>query len=161
MAVVNSSPIITLAKIGKLEFLHKIFGIVIIPEQVYKEVLSKPDYSEAIAIKRCVEHEKWLKVQKSKEINGNLGIGESSSIGLASKLKHILIIDDKKAAFIAGTLGVECHGTLYVILESLKRGLIKDKKEAIYIVEQLVNNNLYLSTETLSAFYSLLEKVKI
>ena len=161
MIIVNSSPIITLSKIGKLEFLHKLFGDVIITEQVYREIMSKPTYAEAISIKKAVEHDKWLKVQKSQEINEVLGAGEASSIGLALKLKEPLIIDDKKAVFIASTFGIECHGTLYVVLEALKRRIIKNKKEAIDVVNQLINNKLYLSTEALSEFYSLLDKTSI
>lgn len=161
MVIVNSSPIITLAKINRLGLLHKLYGSVIISEQVYEEIMSKPAYTEAISIKQAVEDGKWLKVQKSGRIDGVLGIGESSSIGLASKLKQPLIIDDRKAAFIAGTFGIECHGTLYVVLEALKKRIIKNRKEAIEVVNQLIGNNLYLSAETLSEFYSMLNKIKI
>ena len=161
MAVINSSPLTALGKIGKLELLHKIFDKVAITEQVYKEILSKPTYEEAIAVKKAVEDGKWLKVEKSNETSALIGVGEASSIGLAIKLKQPLIIDDRKAAFIAGTFGAECHGTLYIILEALKRRLIRNKKEAIDVVNQLVSNNLYISAETLAEFYSLLEKIKI
>ena len=160
VVIINSSPIITLSKIGKLELLHKLFGDVMITEQVYHEVMSKPTYPEAIAIKKAVEGDKWLKVQKAQEINKTLGLGESSSLGLASKLKQILIIDDRKAVFVASTIGVECHGTLYVILLALKKGIIKNKQEAVEIVNQLIGNKLYLISEALSEFYSLLNKIK-
>lgn len=161
MVIVNSSPIITLAKIGRLELLHKLFGNVIITENVYQEIMSRPTYAEAIAVKKAVEDDKWLKVQKYHGTSKVLGAGEASSIGLATKLKQPLIIDDKKAVFIANTFGIECHGTLYVILEALKKKVIKNKKEAIDVVNQLISNKLYLSTEALSEFYSLLDKIKI
>ncbi|MBI2653260.1 DUF3368 domain-containing protein [Candidatus Woesearchaeota archaeon] len=160
MVVINSSPIISLAKIGKLELLRKLFGEVYVTEQVYKEIMSKPTYPESMPIKKASE-DKWLKVEKAHEITAPLGKGEASSLGLASKLKQPLIIDDKKAAFIAKTIGVECHGTLYVVLLALKRGLIKNKKEAIDIVNQLINNKLYLSSEALSEFYALLDKINV
>jgi len=38
-AVVNSSPLIFLAKIGKLDLLNKLFDEVIIPKAVYEEVV--------------------------------------------------------------------------------------------------------------------------
>lgn len=161
MVIINSSPTITLAKIGKLGLLHMIFSEAIITEQVYKEIMSKPTSPEAIAVKKAVEDDKWLEIQKSDETYQPLGAGESSSIDLALKLNQPLIIDDKKAAFVANSVGIECHGTLYIVLEALKRGIIKNKQEAIDIVGQLINNNLYLSAETLSEFYSLLNKVEI
>ncbi|MBQ3305608.1 MAG: hypothetical protein IJH03_13850 [Clostridia bacterium] len=44
--VVNSTPLIALAKAGKLELLKAMYGQVIIPEAVYKEVRwSKMDCS--------------------------------------------------------------------------------------------------------------------
>ena len=159
VVIVNSSPIIVLAKIGKLELLRKLFDSVVITEQVYEEILLKPTYLETIAIKKVIESDKWLKVQKSDEIIKSLGVGESSSISLAKKLEQPLILDDKRAASIAATFGIECHGTLYVVLEALKRKIIKDKEEAINIVNQLINNNLYLSSDALSEFYKLLNKI--
>ncbi len=161
MVIVNSSPIITLGKVGKLELLHRLFDNVSITEQVYKEILSKPTYAETIAIKKAVEDDKWIKVYKSREVSKVLGTGEASSLGLALKLKQSLIIDDKKAVFMANTLGIECHGTLYIVLLALKKRIIKNKKEAIDIVNMLVSNKLYLSSEALSEFYSLLDKIKI
>ena len=90
-----------------------------------------------------------------------MGVGESSSLGLALKLKQPLIIDDKKAVFIANTLGIECHGTLYVILLALKKKIIMNKKEAIDVVNHLISNKLYLSSDVLSEFYAMLEKIKV
>ncbi len=161
LVVINSSPIIALAKIGKLELFHRLFDSVSITKQVYEEIMSKPNYAESIAIKKAVENDKWVKVHKAGEINKILGIGEASSLSLALKLKQPLIIDDKKAVFIANTLGVECHGTLYIILLALKRKIIKNKKEAIDAVNMLINNKLYLSSEALSEFYTLLNKINI
>lgn len=159
MAIVNSSPLIALAKISKLELLRKTFSSVSITEQVYQEIMSKPDYSESVAIKKAVEEDKWIKVSKSKEIDNILGVGEASTLGLALMSKQLVIIDDKKASFVANTLGLECHGTLYVILLALKKGIIRNKKEAIDIVNLLIGNKLYLSSEVLSEFYALLSKI--
>lgn len=161
MVVINSSPIIALAKINKLELLRNLFGKVSLTEQVYKEIMSKPAYAEAIAIKKAVGNDKWIKVHKIIEIKSTLGVGEASSISLALKLNEPLIIDDKKAAFVASTLGIKCHGTLYVILLALKRKIIKDKKETIEIVNQLIENKLYLSSDTLAEFYALVNKISI
>lgn len=158
MVVVNSSPLIVLAKINKLELMHKLFGNISITEQVYDEIMSKPYYAESVAIKKAVE-ERWIKVNKSKEINEVLGVGEASTLGLALTQKQFLIIDDKKASFIANTLGIECHGTLYIILLALKKKIIKNKKEAVDIVNLLLSNKLYLSSDVLSEFYTLLNKI--
>ena len=158
MVVVNSSPIISLGKIGRLDLLHKVFGKIIIAKQVYEEIISKPYEEEAIALKKAVEDE-WIKVQSSEEIKSNLGTGESASIYLASKIRQILIADDKKAVFVADTFGIECHGTLYVVMLALNKKVIKNKEEAIEILNSLIENKLYLSSDVLSEFYGLLGKI--
>lgn len=160
VAIVNSSPLIALARIGKLELLHNVFSNVAITEQVYQEIMSKPSYAESVAIKKAVEDDKWIKVHKSKDINDILGAGESSTLALALMLRQPLIIDDKKASFLADTLGLECHGTLYIILLALKKKII-NKREAIDIVNLLISNKLYLSSDVLSEFYALLNKINI
>ena len=157
MAVIDSSSAIALAKIGRLAILHKLFDDVFITEQVYGEVISKPLSEEAITIKKAVE-EKWIVIRKAREINNILGVGEASSISLALELRQILIIDDKKAVFIANSfLGAECHGILYAILLALKQGIIKNKEEAIEIVNELISSKFYLSGDVLSEFYSMLQ----
>ena len=158
MIVVNSSPIIALGKIEKIELLRKLFGSVIMSEQVYKEIISKPSSAEAIAVKKAVD-DRWLKLHKTSRIKGVMGIGEASSLSLASQLKQPLIVDDRKAVFIANTMGIECHGTLYVVLLALKRGVIKNKREAIDILNQLISNNFYLRSDILSEFYTLLNNI--
>jgi len=159
VAIANSSPLIALGRIGKLELLRRVLGSVSITEQVYQEIMSKPDYSESVAIKKAVEEDKWIKVSKSKEIDNILGVGEASTLGLTLMSKQLVIIDDKKASFVADTIGLECHGTLYVILLALKKGIIRNKKEAIDIVNLLISNKLYISSEVLSEFYALLSKI--
>ena len=58
--VSNSSPIIHLSKIGKLELLKEYFQIVLIPEAVYREtVIEGKDRKEVEAIKNAG----WIKVK--------------------------------------------------------------------------------------------------
>jgi predicted nucleic acid-binding protein len=41
--IVNSTPIISLCIIGKLHLLKDLYGSIIIPEAVFKEINAKPD----------------------------------------------------------------------------------------------------------------------
>ena len=69
--VTNATPLIYLAKIGKLLLLKEIYGSVIIPEEVKKEVVDKgkelgePD---AFIIEQAIK-EGWLKVEKAKNLS--------------------------------------------------------------------------------------------
>ncbi len=64
IVVSNSSPLITLAKIGKLNILKELFGQIIIPKAVWVEVVEKgrgkPGAEE-------VEKASWIKVEDAKD----------------------------------------------------------------------------------------------
>jgi predicted nucleic acid-binding protein len=55
-AVSDTSPLIWLAKVGKLCLLKNLFGEVIIPQEVYAEAVDeglKHGFSDALTIKEC------------------------------------------------------------------------------------------------------------
>ena len=64
IVVSNSSPLIALAKIGKLHILKELFGEIIIPKAVWNEVVvkgkGKPGAEE-------VEKAEWIKVREVKD----------------------------------------------------------------------------------------------
>lgn len=62
--VSNSSPLIHLAKIGKLDLLRSFFSEVLVPEAVYKEcVVEGKGKDDATKISKA----KWIRVRKIKD----------------------------------------------------------------------------------------------
>jgi predicted nucleic acid-binding protein len=61
--VSNSSPLIFLSAIGKLDILKSEFGEIIVPEAVYDEVTSNE-----LKGSNEVKHAEWIKVQAVKKI---------------------------------------------------------------------------------------------
>ncbi len=59
-AVVNSTPLIALAKADKLALLGRLYDQVIIPEAVYREVTEKDD----VAAQRIQAARDWIDVQQ-------------------------------------------------------------------------------------------------
>ena len=96
MIISNSSPLILLAKIGKLSMLEKLYNKVLIPYEVYREVIiegKKENYSDAAFIEKCIndfifvkdlveEHEK-----EAEKLKGIIGLGESEAIQLCLQEK--------------------------------------------------------------------------
>ncbi len=60
--IVNSTPIIALAKAGKLDVLKAMYGQVIIPEAVFDEVTAKDDSAKAMLLK----NNDWIRVKSIK-----------------------------------------------------------------------------------------------
>ena len=68
--VYNATPLIYLAKIGRIDLLKKVFGTVFIPEEVKVEVVDKGkllEEKDAYTIERAIG-EGWLKVLKAETI---------------------------------------------------------------------------------------------
>ncbi len=111
--VLNSSPIIVLAKLGLLEPTVGLFAEVEVPRAVLEEVGKKQDevYRKLIEL---VEANR-IKVERVDRRIPRLGAGEAEAILLALSRNKIVVLDDKKARKLARELGLEVVGTLSIL----------------------------------------------
>ncbi|MBI2669472.1 DUF3368 domain-containing protein [Candidatus Woesearchaeota archaeon] len=148
MIVSNSSPIISLGTVGRLELFQKCFQEVAIPSGVYDEISMKRDSPEFISLQKGIE-ERWIKVEKAELLptlkTNRLGNGEKEAISLAAKHKSILVIDDDSAKTYAEIVGVESHGTLYVLTRAKNKGFLS-RSEAIHLLGRMMEAGFYIST---------------
>lgn len=161
MIVANSSPIIILGRQGLLYLLKGCFKKMIIPGSVYSEVLHEKDSPEAVALKNAI-NDGWVLVEKT-IINPflhtrNLGHGEKEAISLALKHKSLLLIDDDSAKAYSAVLGAEAHGTFYLIYLAALRRFI-NKQEAKKILDGMIADGFYVSTDVYSRFLNLLDSL--
>lgn len=131
----DTSCLIALTKIDKLDLLRDLYQEIIITIDVYKEFGGLlPDWILISEVKNK---------QKQQELEDGLDKGEASSIALALELDNpTLIIDEIKGRKIARSLNIDIIGTIGIILLADKKGLIKD---AIGIILKLVNKGFRLS----------------
>ena len=128
--MVNSSPLIWLAKIGRLTLLKTLFEEVILPMRVYEESALRKRSADAVLIGKAVE-EGWIKVSEERMeeadvLAGASGIhlGEAEAVLLAQKLDTELIIDERETSATAQMFGVRPIGTIAVLLLALARDRI-------------------------------------
>ncbi|AGK62247.1 putative nucleic acid-binding protein, contains PIN domain [Archaeoglobus sulfaticallidus PM70-1] len=150
MIVSNATPLIYLAKVGKLDLL-KIFGEVIIPEEVKIEVVDKGkqmEMTDAYAVEKAI-HEGWIKVLKTEliEVPIEIHFGEKAVLSLAKKLgvKEVLV-DETSARAAARLLGLKPRGTIFVLLRALKNGEI-DLDEFLDILSKMIGHGFRLKEE--------------
>ena len=148
-AVVNSSPLIFLAKINRLDLLNKLFDEVIIPKAVYEEAVlnGKRDKTEII------KNLNWIKVEEVKNrrlinfLMNFIDYGESEVIAYAVENNiDLVVLDDKDARKIAREFDLKVIGTLGILIISKKKGYINELKP---IIEKLVDNNFRISKKLL------------
>ncbi|MBU4202234.1 MAG: hypothetical protein KKB85_03695 [Candidatus Altiarchaeota archaeon] len=139
-AVSNSTPLIYLAKLNKLPFLKKIFDELYVPSAVYDEVVLKGrelDKAEVIGVEKAIENGAIIvKDAKSKLKIDTLHKGELEAISLAldMKVKNILI-DDKEGVEVCRVLGLRPYRTTAILLEFLKKDLIKAREFEDLLIE--------------------------
>jgi hypothetical protein len=130
MIIFNSSPLIHLTKIGKIEYILNIFDFIVIPSEVYSEVIEegiKEGFSDATLLYNYVENKKIKKIEINKPdliLKDYLHPGEYETIILAQQLEGLLVIDDRKARAVAEQKNLEVLTTADVLLLLLKENVI-------------------------------------
>lgn len=142
--VVNSTPLIVLCGIGKLELLRELYQEIFIPAAVYQEVTAVRDS----ACLQIMTQKSWIHVEKiqneteRKMYKAKLHAGEVEVMILAQEQKaDLVIIDDNAAKKTAKYLGLTVTGSLGVLLKAKQEGFIKQihpllsemKKNGFYI----------------------------
>ena len=133
LIIADSTCLIGLERIGKIDLLPQMFSQVTIPPEVQKEFGIY--YS-------------WLIVKSTENIGmvNSLKLvvddGEAEAITLAYELGYRLIVDDKQARNTAKKLGIQIIGTVGVLVKAKQLGLIE---QLLPILEKLESNSFYLS----------------
>jgi predicted nucleic acid-binding protein len=124
IVVSDTTPIHYLVLIGATHLLPGIFGRVFTPSAVIGELLH-PRAPEEVRI-WANNLPGWLTIQDpTRTIPSKLGAGESAAISLALELKaDRILIDDRDGSRIATRNGLNVAGTLAILEEAAKRGLI-------------------------------------
>ncbi len=140
--VVNTTPIIALADIGHLVLLKQLYGEIIIPEAVDREIISEP-------ARGLVNGAEWIKVEKVNNpgqktlFSSRLHAGEVEVIILAQECSaDLLIIDDNAAKKTAKYLNLTVTGTMGILLKAKQKGLIPAVKP---LLESLTGDGFYVS----------------
>lgn len=156
VVVSDSTPLIFLAKIGRLSLLKEVFGRVTIPETVFNEAVTQGKallMSDASIIDETVgtwiikEH---VKPEVDREFhfidtNFRLGLGEKEALKLCKQLNAwFFIVDDKEARKVSRILNIKPLGTCGVIVQACRQGSITNE-EALQILDELVKNGFRLS----------------
>jgi uncharacterized protein len=172
ITVSNTSPLIWLAKIGKLNLLKDMFDIILISEETYKEAVEvglQEGYSDALVIKDACD-QGWIKVERldEKQVaickkimqhSFELHEGEVKAIVLAREISKdtLLLMDDSSGRAFAETWSLKVKGVLYVIITAMRNDLL-DKAEAKEAVLNLVSKGFRIEPKFLAKIIHEIEK---
>jgi predicted nucleic acid-binding protein len=135
--VADASCLIVLKNIDEFSLLKKIFGELLITPEVESEF--------------GLELPNWIKVESAKDFERQkvlrlvLDSGEASSIALCLEQENsLLIIDERKGRRIAKELNLQIIGTIGILIEAKKLGLIDSTEN---ILDKLQNAGFRISKQ--------------
>jgi len=145
----NTTPILSLLKIGKLNLLEKLYGKIIVPVAVYIEIekgKNKPYYHDLKLID-------WIEILKiknpdSKDYFIDLDEGEAEVLILSKELNaDLVIMDEIMGRRYAKQLGFNLTGTIGILLKAKEKEFIKSIKESL---TELVEKGTWLNPKLIS-----------
>lgn len=142
--IADSSALIALAVVDKLEVLETLFGEVYVPRAVYNEISHRSKSKSEKLANYC--HNKVLDIVSEVNLNITLGTGESEAIILyKEKNADFLLCDDKKAKRFARNFGVNVIGSLGILLKAKEANLIG---ELAPLIERLKVSQVFIDNAT-------------
>lgn len=133
--VVDSTCLIGLERIGRLDILPALFEPVLIPPEVAREFgislswlnVESPDNTALLsALKMLVD------------------VGEAEAIALAKERGYKIVLDDRQARLVGRNLNLMIIGTIGLLVKAKRSGIMPMIKPAL---DDLEENGFYLSIE--------------
>ncbi len=128
IVVSNSTPLIHLSAMGRLDLLPQLFDEIVIANEVYEEVVLKGQDRPAASE---VQAAKWIQRRAINNrlacaiLQHSLDLGESATIVLAIELAaDLTILDDRLARNQAQALSIKITGTVGILLMAAEQGIV-------------------------------------
>lgn len=147
IVVADTGTLISLGIAEKIEIIEQIFDEFYIPTAVWNE-LEKYDNPAFPKDYKNQLKSKTLQIQSKNHLALLMDYGESESVILFQELNaDFLLIDDQKARIMAESLGVNCIGSIGLLLLAKQKGLIKNLSSIFQI---WLENGRYFSQNLLN-----------
>jgi predicted nucleic acid-binding protein len=149
IVISDTSPFIALLNINRIEILHTLYGKIIIPNGV-KDELFRNKFNQK-SILELIEKEHLQVFELTDRILYHsliqyLDSGESEAIALAVELSaDLLLIDEKKGRLEAEKQGLRVIGTLGILIDAKRKGLISNLSNTIEELKSKIGFRLHPS----------------
>lgn len=153
--VCNTSPILNLAIIGKIDLLKEQFGVLHVPKAVQDELRVDEDRPGSKFIRKAFK-DGWIKVVPLSNsgmtdiLRAELDGGESEAIALAFQMHaKLILLDERDARRVAARLKLKTTGVLGVLLKAYRMKHLPDLSGALRDLK--VKAGFHLSDEIVAS----------
>ena len=139
IVVSDTTPLISLLKIERLDLLEKLFGNVLIPQAVYEELTVDERFKlEAEQLKQ----KEFITVRAVKNLDSvsilkratGLDQGESEAIVLTDEVKaELLLMDEAKGRAVSNEMGFRIMGTIGVLMAAYEEHELTSEEVKEYV----------------------------
>ncbi len=142
IVVADTTPLISLMKIGRLNLIEQLFGEVQIPAAVYSELISNANFKKEAQQIQNNSYIKRVIIEDKKSVDllrraTGLDLGESEAIILSDYCQaDLLLMDEMKGRQVANQMGLHLMGTLGMLRTAYEETLLsyEDIEEYIKIL---------------------------
>jgi uncharacterized protein len=142
--VSNTTPIISLLKLNRLDLLKQLYTQIYIPEAVYNEI----EEGKAKEYYKDLSKIDWINIVEIQDKQAvkyflDLDSGEAEAIVLATEINaDLIIIDEKLGRFHAKHADLKVTGTIGILLKAKTVGLIFELKP---LLNELTKKDVWIS----------------
>jgi predicted nucleic acid-binding protein len=140
--VSNTSPLLTLAIVGRLSLLREQFGEIWIPSAVLEELRIGDDLPGSQSLREAITAG-WLRVEEIKDrpfvqvLERELDRGEAEAIALALQAKaEWTLLDEREGRRVAKSLGIKVTGIVGILLRARREGSLPSLQRALEEVRE-------------------------
>jgi predicted nucleic acid-binding protein len=163
--IANNTVLSNFASIGRLDILKRIFGLLLISEEVWLEVtngLEAGYFFHDETLKAIQDKDAWIKIVIMEdrerpdfmELSQKLGNGESSSIAIASHRDWVFLTDDKRARKLATKKGVPVVGSIGLLKTAVDMKFL-ELIDADKLLVKMIRSGYFSPIESISDLYSI------
>mgnify|MGYP001148757337 CR=1 FL=1 len=128
IVVSNTSVILNLAAVGQLNLLEQLYGKVVIPEAVFRELLA---LGSELPLMPQIKSLLWIETRSVTNcllvdsLLLELDEGEAEAVVLAMEIQaDLLLLDERRGRKAASRWGLKLIGLLGILIEAKRRGFI-------------------------------------
>ena len=153
--VSNTTPIISLSAIGKIEILRDLFREIIIPQAVYEEIKAKKGVGYHSVDSNFIKVQPIQTKNHKLLLSDRLDLGEAETIILAKEITaDNVIIDENLGYIVAKEYNLNVIRTLSILLKAKEKNIIYEVKP---LIEEMISKGRWYSKRV---YYSFLEKAE-